>query len=300
MTIELFVAIEQADNQLEFIRIQCDNSVSPQLQSMFHNTTKRMDGKAEVPFALDRMFDKSVVCVINKNSSTNTGFFETIQKLVSPETNWPLQPFFSTDDVRSKKISIYGALEYDPSTLTISRVGVKASNMYRRSLKKAIILRSTVEVLKDPVYTLDYEFDFIYESEKIRSLGATALYKILGINKVAKEQLHNNISKIEESLTFLSLNSLKDYEVVKHNGARLAMKLVTEGDYQSWEPGKFKKLLDIHDIEYTECSEGDEVKVIPAEGHELDILKVLAKNVYHIEVGDNELELREASHSTAR
>lgn len=288
-SIEFVVGVDAKSNVVRFYRLPITKQLGSQLREMLTDTEKRMSKLTSTPFAVDRVFDTKMVCVLERNDDYTGAYYSDFMEVINDAVNLPL-----FDGELDKSASIYGLIERTENDGF--RLGLRRRKFITRSAKKTFLSVNghTLKELSEKVFYLDNDFECIVEDGRILSIGSGIIFKLLNLGDAIDRLFPENVAKIEAEQPGIDLSSLKAMTGSIRRIATLAMRIVTTEEHKSWGQDKFRESLEASGIEIKTSSEE---RVGPAEGHEYDFLRVVAKNIYRIEVDDGTYEVREATHS---
>lgn len=287
-SIEFIVGIESKSSEVQFCRLQIAKKLGDGLGEMLAKTKERMSKLDHVDFAIDRVFDTKMVCVLKRDDPYTAQYYENFIKVLNDAMNFPL-----LNQELDSSASLYGLIERTEDSYEL---GLRRRKFITRSAKKKFynISGHTLNVLSENVFYLDDYLECIVEDNRIRCLGSGIIFKLLNLGEAVDNLFPSNISTIEMELSCIDLSALKEMKTAIRRIATLAMRIVTTEEHRSWGESKLRESLESSGVETKESADG---KIGPAEGHEYDFLRVIAKNIYRIEVDEDKYEVREATHS---
>lgn len=287
-SVEFVVGIESKSSEIKFCRLQITKKLGYDLGEMLETTKERMSKLDHVDFAVDRVFDVNMVCVLERDNRYTGPYYKAFMEVLNDTRNFPLL----TQELDSSA-SIYGLIERTDDSYEL---GLRRRKFISRSAKKKFynISGYTLNALSEKIFYLDNDFECIVDDNRIRCLGSGIIFKLLNLGQAVDNLLPNNIDAIEAELSCVDLSALKEMKTTIRRMATLAMRIVTTEEHKSWGESKFRESLESSGIKTKESEDG---KIGPAEGHEYNFLRVIAKNIYRIEVDEDTYEVREATHS---
>jgi len=268
---ELIVCTEDPES---FSQLMVDKSVQDYLILMLENTCARFDDitYSEIPqyelaekYSSEELVKASLAIADLQN-------IRDIYNLESVEQNTNF-----LEDIN--KVSFYLYKVIDSSKRKI--VAVKKAQQFKglASARGRLIswFDDSLKIMDKPVFRLDRDFDLIITSTEVFAVRPNALAYIAEVDEAATSAAADRLTKIGQSISFLSIDKLKDYVSTHKRGAHLVSSIAARDDLK-----KFSKanLLTACSQMGIQIQQDDQEKIGPLQGHEMPFLELLDNRRY--------------------
>jgi len=272
------------DNEEQFVRIPVDVSVKDSLVEMrtdFYNQFNH--GEEPDNFHPSEKYASTERLKANLNEDYLLSIRELYQNDNIPVSNLDLSEV-------AKNIEYYFAIFHFNNGNR--ELAFKRSSQFKGLLKKKNKLirwaDDTLKVIPDDVFKLDFDFDFIVESdERINILHPKGFIFISDMDEQILLSAAESAAQLEQRISCVNFTAFADFVSKSKRAAKLVASIKSRDDLEHTSLNKLKGLCDTLGINYQE----ENGQIIPSENQILDFLYVLDRRQYDIDITDLQPEI---------
>ncbi len=172
-------------------------------------------------------------------------------------------------------------------------IAVRRALPFKAIQEKTLLkfVSDALAIVKDKVFKLDSDFDFIADSENVHILRPAGFESICELDKVIKDTVPENAKKMEKDIGgFVNIDNVASYATKHIRAARSMASICSQGYAKNIDMGSLERLCQETNVEIQKKNEIIHI----SEGSELGFLDVLDRRRYEVKLTTGDAEIFKA------
>jgi hypothetical protein len=169
---------------------------------------------------------------------------------------------------------------------------LRRATQFKGVLKSRLIqiVTDALKIVEERTFKLDNDYDLLIDDDNIHILRATGFVALAGIEKVVMAAVPHNITRLQQQLPYVDLDSISAYASKHSRAAKVLASICSENEGNNVSK---ERLI-------AACNEcGAEVQIMadrvrPQTGHELNFLYVLDRRLFRVQLIEGQIERYQA------
>lgn len=270
-TIELAFCISEE----RYIKVAIDKTVQDSLKDMydtFYTKYNKIEENA-LEFELSEKYagSEKLFSDINKEYVSEFKKLFTVDNILSTEIK--LSDIFNN-------ITYYFAIFYNENKKIA--IGVKRPNKFKGLLKKSLIaiVDDTLKLVKEKIFSLDFEFDFIIKESQIDILHPAGFINLSEMSDERQIEIATATRSLIDRVNFINFDNIADFVSKNKTAARYIASIKSRNDLELTQKENLCTTCDNLKISYNINKETG--IITPEKEHILDFLCILDRREYDI------------------
>ncbi len=259
----------------DFVEIPVDAQIIDTLRQMMVNTEKKIlelssNGNEVVQYEPSEKYSGEEYIYL-PTSSTSANLINELRNV----STFKCQP----DAMASpEKIFSYFAVFEDSSGKKI--IAFQRASQFKAIYKKPIIqfIDDSLGLVKNKVFKLDNDFDFISDSKKVHILRHVGFESICELQSIILDAVPQNAVKIKKNIAFVNFDSIESYATNHISAARYMASICSQDYAKNIDKRAIKQLCRETNVKIQEKNGTIHV----SKGSELGFLEVLDRRRYQV------------------
>jgi hypothetical protein len=273
------------DGERSFAIVPIDSQVQEALREMAEETRDSLDSSEEDP----QPYEPS-----ERYGSHEQLFISIADDLVTEFKNLHQAKNLATDtDALSEPNDLFCYFARFTDAKKRRLTAVRRATQFKGVLKSRLIriLSDTLQLVQDPTFKLDNDFDMLIDSTTIYILRPSGFEFVGRLQEAIREAVAGNIQQISKDLPFVNLGNIAEYAAGHTRAARHLASIRSQGEAKNVSQKLLRKACKTHSIEL-HIKDGI---ISVAAGSEMGFLDVLDRRRYEQELIEGATEIYKAS-----
>ena len=169
--------------------------------------------------------------------------------------------------------------------------GIRRAGSFKGVLKKQLVslVDDTLRIVPDSIFKLDSDFDMLVDERNIYALRPAALEAVGQLQSAILEAVKGNLDKLAKKLSFLDVESIREYTGRHPRAARMLSSIVSQGFAHGVDSTALRRACRNNGVA---ISGKGVLRIEP--GHEMGFLEILDRRRYGVSLVPKSDELYRA------